>query len=248
VKRTAQIKLGRLPLGRIPRVVGVVTSPDYPLWMSAGTDHCDVMEYRLDQLAGVKNWLERCASVEAGGLPVILTPRLKAEGGVWGKRDADRLPIYEEALNNLSAVDVELRSDIAVQVSSITKRRRKCCIVSFHDFKKTPPLGELMRVAERAQKIGSVIKITTMTHTKADVETLRSLLMCRWEKPICVMGMGPLGKATRTEFPVLGSCLTYGYLDKPAAPGQMAAARLVARLCNLLPRYCKDFTARLHRR
>jgi 3-dehydroquinate dehydratase len=29
---------------------------------------------------------------------------------------------------------------------------------------------------------------------------------------------------------MLGSCLTYGYLDKPTAPGQMSAAELVRRL------------------
>jgi 3-dehydroquinate dehydratase len=49
--------------------------------------------------------------------------------------------------------------------------------------------------------------------------------------------MGALGKQTRTAFPKLGSCLTYGYLDKPAAPGQLAAAALVRRLKKLLPGY-----------
>ena len=235
MKRKSQVRLGHLPLGHIPRVVGVVTSPEFKLGARARRFRCDVLEYRLDQLQGVENWLEACVSVEAAGLPVILTPRLKAEGGAWTHRDADRLPIYETALKDLSAVDVELQSDIVEEVGRLAKRRRKCCIISFHDFGKTPPLPALKRVAERAQRLGSVIKITTMTHTKADVETLRSLLACRWEKPICVMGMGALGKATRTAFPALGSCLTYGYLDKPAAPGQLSAAMLVARLRGLRP-------------
>ncbi|HMP84159.1 MAG TPA: type I 3-dehydroquinate dehydratase, partial [Verrucomicrobiota bacterium] len=110
--------------------------------------------------------------------------------------------------------------------AALAKRQRKCCIVSFHDFKKTPSLAKLKRVASEAQRIGSVIKIVTMANTEADVETLRRLLACKWRKPICVMGMGPLGRVTRVEFPFLGSFLTYGYLDKPAAPGQLSAAQI----------------------
>jgi 3-dehydroquinate dehydratase I len=248
VKGTSRIKLGKLLLGRIPRVVGVVTSPDFDLKANPRSFDCDVLEYRLDQLPDAGNWMERCMAVESCGLPVILTPRLKTEGGGWTKRDADRLPVYETAIKHLSAVDVELRSDIVKNVAAMATRWRKCCIVSYHDFKKTPPLSELMRVAARAQKLGTVIKITTMTHTTADVETLRRLLDCEWEKPICIMGMGALGKATRTDFPVLGSCLTYGYLDKPAAPGQLSAASLVARLRKLLPAYDGDFAARRRHR
>jgi 3-dehydroquinate dehydratase len=41
--------------------------------------------------------------------------------------------------------------------------------------------------------------------------------------------MGPLGPQTRVEFPKLGSCFTYGYLDEPVAPGQPAARDLMRR-------------------
>jgi 3-dehydroquinate dehydratase len=64
----------------------------------------------------------------------------------------------------------------------------------------------------------------------SDVDVLRALLRRRWEKPICVIGMGRAWSKTRIEFAMLGSCLTYGYLDKPTAPGQMSAAELVRRL------------------
>jgi len=47
---------------------------------------------------------------------------------------------------------------------------------------------------------------------------------------LCVIGMGRAWSETRIEFATLGSCLTYGYLDKPAAPGQISAAELVRRL------------------
>jgi len=207
-----------------------------------------VVELRLDQMPGLKDWLNRGLTVESRGVPVIVTVRLKTEGGAWCGTDRARLALYDLALKHLSAVDVELESDIVKKVCALAKKRRKCCIVSFHDFAGTPPSHELKRVAARAQKLGSVIKITTMTKTQADVKTLRRLLACKWKKPICVMGMGALGRQTRTTFPKLGSCLTYGYLDRPAAPGQLSAARIVGRLHTLLPEYGRDFGARRQQR
>jgi 3-dehydroquinate dehydratase len=42
--------------------------------------------------------------------------------------------------------------------------------------------------------------------------------------------MGPAYAQTRVRYPKLGSCLTYGYLDKATAPGQFSAAELTRRL------------------
>jgi 3-dehydroquinate dehydratase len=42
--------------------------------------------------------------------------------------------------------------------------------------------------------------------------------------------MGKLGPQTRVLFPKLGSCLTYGYLDVPVAPGQISARELTLQL------------------
>ena len=42
--------------------------------------------------------------------------------------------------------------------------------------------------------------------------------------------MGEAWKQTRVLFPKLGSCLTYGFLDKPTAPGQMSAEELLRQL------------------
>jgi 3-dehydroquinate dehydratase type I len=67
-----------------------------------------------------------------------------------------------------------------------------------------------------------------MIQREEDVATLRQLLARKWPVPLCVIGMGARGAATRVEFAKLGSCLTYGYLDAPSAPGQPSAAELVA--------------------
>jgi 3-dehydroquinate dehydratase-1 len=41
------------------------------------------------------------------------------------------------------------------------------------------------------------------------------------------MGMGPLGKLSRLTLATAGSCLNYGYLQHPNAPGQWPAKELM---------------------
>ena len=244
-KSTSKTGGGVLALGRLPRVVGVLTSsiPEgFPPSGEVGPS--DLVEIRLDQMPQQKDWLARGRSIEARGLPVILTVRLDSEGGGWNGVDEERLPFFEQALQHLFAVDVELRSPIASQVAMAAKRLGKICILSYHDFERTPPLAELRSIISEGQGVGSVVKISTMIQIKKDIETLQSLLASSWKVPICIIGMGPLGTRTRVSFAALGSCLTYGYLDKPSAPGQLPASELVRQLRALLPKYNKDYIAR----
>jgi 3-dehydroquinate dehydratase-1 len=76
-------------------------------------------------------------------------------------------------------------------------------------------------------------------NSAADEDTLRSLLGRKWKRPLCIIGMGTAWTHTRASFPLLGSCLTYGYLDKPAAPGQIAVADLTRRLREEMAAGCK---------
>jgi 3-dehydroquinate dehydratase-1 len=214
-----------LAIGPVPRVVGTLSTLA-PKGKLCG----DIVEVRLDKMARPSDWLQRCAALQSGGRPVLLTVRLRAEGGSWETDDAQRLDIYQQGLQELAAVDVELSSVISRPVAREAARLKKASVLSFHDFEKTPPLRELCQIVERAHQIGSIAKVSTMIRRASDVDVLRSLLRRRWDKPLCVIGMGRAWSQTRIEFATLGSCLTYGYLDKPTAPGQISAAELVRRL------------------
>jgi 3-dehydroquinate dehydratase type I len=208
-----------------PLVVGVLSSleGDFPL---AG----DIVEVRLDKVSRMPDWLDRCRAIEARGKPVLLTIRLRSEGGEWPVDDENRLHLFADGLRALSAVDVELSSVICGAVTKQAEQLGKVCLVSHHDFEKTPPLPELESIVERAQQNGAVAKVATMIRGEADVEILRALLSRKRKRPLCVIGMGEAWKQTRVLFPKLGSCLTYGYLDKPTAPGQVSAAELVRQI------------------
>jgi len=231
-------------VGKIPRVVGTLSSlaKDFPT--SSLELPSDIVELRLDIVGGRNDWLNRCVTIEAGGSPVILTIRLPSEGGKWSGTDKARLKLYSEALENLSCVDVELRSEIATSVAKLAKNLSKACIVSFHDFDRTPALKELEATIAKASKLGSIVKIATMVKGEEDLRILSALMQRPRDVPICVIGMGSLGAHTRATFTTLGSCMTYGYLDKPSAPGQLSASELANSMRKLIPAYNQDFSVR----
>jgi len=219
-----------LVVGTVPRVVGTLSSLAQPFPAPRQKVPCDVVEVRLDKAGVAPNWLARCQEIEERGWPVIITLRLRNEGGAWAGGDARRLPIFEKALFELAGVDVEWRSKIAYPVAILAKRKRKVCVISYHDFEKTPPAEELEAIVCEAQELASIVKISTRLNGAGDEDVLRALLAEKWKRPLCVIGMGSKWTHTRVLFPKLGSCLAYGYLDKPTAPGQMSAAELTRQL------------------
>jgi 3-dehydroquinate dehydratase-1 len=177
-------------------------------------------------------------------MPVILTVRHKSEGGKWNRPEGERLKLYAEAIKHLAAVDVEFKSSIAPAVAKLARLNRKVCILSHHNFKGMTPLNEIRSVVAGAGKIGSIVKIVTLIESRRSVSHLRDFVREGARVPLCVMGMGYWGESTRVSFPALGSCLTYGYLDVPAAPGQPFAPNLVKQLRQIIPQYDKEFTTR----
>jgi len=183
-------------------------------------------EIRLDHLGPQSDWMPHCRAIESGGTPVILTLRAAYEGGKWSGREGDRLKVLENALPEISAVDVELKSGLAPKL----KGRGPQVIVSYHDFSGTPAIEVLKQKLSEAFQQGDIAKISTMINSGEDIGVLEQLLSQKYPGPLCVIGMGQLGVRTRTEFPRRGSCLTYGYFESPAAPGQRPASTLMELL------------------
>lgn len=235
---------GALPIGDLPRVVGTFSSPpeEFPPTEEIVSD---VVELRVDQMPTGSKWLDCARMLQLRGIPVIATIRMKAEGGNWTGPETERLALLESALPHVSAVDIELKSKLAESVNKSARRHKKACIVSFHDFEKTPPRSQLENIVERAQDMASIVKISTKVSNNEDARALAAILLGKWRVPLCVIGMGPTGTHTRLSFPLFGSCLAYAYLEKPAAPGQLSAARLVEYLTELLPEYGAGRKARL---
>lgn len=214
-------------IGERPKVVAVLTSLEaLERFVALKVKPCHLAEIRLDHIGPELDWVRHCRVIESSGTPVILTLRAAYEGGKWNGTEEERLTILERALPEISAVDVELKSGLAPKLTG----RETQIIASYHDFARTPKFEELRKIAREAFEQGDIAKVSTMINSAGDVAVLEKLLAEKWPGPLCVIGMGELGVKTRTEFPRRGSCLTYGYFETSAAPGQLAAATLMERL------------------
>ncbi len=237
--------IGNIIAGPVPIVVGTISSREaLECFGTVPKDLCDVAEVRLDEIGEFDGWIEACERIESVGVPTMTTIRLASEGGKWARRSNERLALFDRAIKTLAAVDVEFKSDILKDVSSQAKAMGKAVIVSFHDFNETPTESSLLEVIKSAAEHATVVKVSTMVRTESDIATLKGLLDADFGVPLCVIGMGALGTRTRTAFPVLGSALTYGYLDAPSAPGQLPATILVDYLRLNLPAYNQQFVVR----
>lgn len=240
------LQMGKLTVGTIPRVVGTIALPNTLEHFPKDEDvWCDIVEVRLDLIGtDLAKWLDHCEAIEARGWPVLLTIRLQAEGGKWTRPEPDRLEFFDLAVRRLTALDVELHSQLLPEISEIVRTHKKILVVSHHDFSGTPDVAVLSNFATKARQYGSIVKVSTMIKTHEDIDSLRGLLQIEWGVPLCIIGMGDEAAWTRARFSAMGSCLTYGYLDKPVAPGQLSARELVKQIRKLVPAYDQEWLNR----
>ncbi len=193
--------------------------------------NCDMVEVRLD-LIGLcgGDWPELCGAIEKQGRPVLLTIRDSCEGGSWRGLEEERLALYREGLNVVSAVDVEIDSSILKVLASEAHQQGVRVVGSFHDFNRTPTLAQLKAVEKRGRRLGAdIVKMAAMVNTPEDLAQLLAM-PAHATGPICVLGMGALGSVSRVTLPCAGSCLAYGSLVTATAPGQLSCRQLEKEL------------------
>jgi 3-dehydroquinate dehydratase-1 len=229
-------QIGALTIGPAPAVVGVVSRAETLLKLRSEAPRCEIIELRAD-LIGAR--LEAVLPPDAPAQPPrILTVRCAREGGGWVGSENDRIGRYVDLLPRAQAVDVEIESGAFAPVAAAARAAGRRVIGSFHDFAATPDAARLHALIERAARDGAdIVKIASWTATEDDVRRLEALLGDARPVPLAVMGMGPLGIASRLRLAVAGSCLVYGYLDEATAPGQLCAGEWVDRLIEILPAY-----------
>lgn len=233
-------RMGQLEIGRVPRVVGTVSSLAALRKAAASRARpYDILEVRLDLIGpSTRGWQALCRKAQRAGLPVLLTIRSAWEGGGWEGRDRERAAIYEKALPYVSAVDLEMASQELWPIARKARKAGKTVIASFHDFRGTCPAAKLRGIARHARDMRAhVVKIATYIRDPADAIELFGLLRETSDGPLCVIGMGPLGLHTRVSLACAGSALTYGFIDRSAAPGQLPCFALDGLLRLMCPAF-----------
>lgn len=190
----------------------------------------DLLEVRLDALplTGLPvRW----------PLPVIATARHPGEGGAGNLSQSSRQALLESALPWASALDIELRSAHSLApVIAHTHQQGRTLILSHHDFKATPTLPMLKKLASQAAAHGAdLFKVATLLRDRHDLQRLIDLQLSRTEIPVIAMGMGDAGQFSRIVLAGFGTPLCYGWLGSPQVPGQWPAQKLRGILGEVLP-------------
>ncbi len=183
----------------------------------------DLFELRLDRLVNCVD--EVNAAIDRLPAPFIITARDPREGGATHLSVPRRRALLLQFLPHAAWVDVELQSARSLApVLRSARAHRIPTIISFHDFKTTPPAARLDEIASAARSLGAgIIKVATRTDTPAQLDALLDFFESqRGATNVVAMGMGKLGRASRLELARRGSLLNYAHLGTPAAAGQLS--------------------------
>jgi 3-dehydroquinate dehydratase-1 len=182
----------------------------------------DMIELRLDL---VNKPIQAIKAVRlATTKPIIATNRLKTEGGMFQGSERERIELLLQAAPFADFVDIEL---LAEQRDEFMARVNKPVIVSYHDFLGMPDEDEMARILEKMKKTGAIYAKIAVT-PKNLRDNLRILgLLLDADMPLCMIAMGNIGRHLRAVAPLYGSVLTYGFVAKSSAPGQMSLAELI---------------------
>jgi 3-dehydroquinate dehydratase-1 len=222
------VSIGSVQLGEVPRVVAIIDEfHDMHHIKELSKIGVDILEIRLDLLGGDIPSL--CLFVDKikkfTGFPCIATVRQTEEN------KNNRLDIFKAVIPFADAVDIEIDASIARQV--IAHAQAKTIIVSEHDFEKTPEISHLESIVTKADALGAhIVKIATMAHHRNDVvRLLEFTAACAARtKNLVSIAMGEYGNVTRVLAPMFGSLLTYGFVKKAVAPGQLSVHKLIEEL------------------
>jgi 3-dehydroquinate dehydratase I len=176
----------------------------------------DLLELRIDAMKDPDP--QEVASLMKGiPHPLIATNRMKEEGGFYEGSKTERTEILLEAAKYADYVDIELRTEDKYRSKII--KASKSTIISYHNFKKTPSVHELLKIVKSAHKLGDIAKFAVMPSNLQD--TLRVLEVLSQVNNTIGIAMGDLGRYTRVVAPLFGSPITYASLINESAPGQM---------------------------
>ncbi len=178
----------------------------------------DVLELRIDLLDADAR--QSLLAIKKIGLPVIITNRMKQEGGACAMDEDERIQTLLSLMPLTDAVDIEL---CAHDMDTVVKRAKsggKTVIVSTHDFRKTPGKDVMKGIIEESFDAGAdIAKLSVMPGSLDDVLSLLEITL-HAKGTVCTIAMGEKGRHSRFIAPIYGSVMTYGYVEKPVAPGQ----------------------------
>ncbi len=181
---------------------------------------CDLVELRVDLL----DEAERARAAEFPKkvpVPVILTYRRTADGGVFAGEEAARKAFFKKALAAAGFAYVDFEDDFRdAELTALAARSQTRIIRSLHIFdnaysKGSDPIEYALELCRRLKGATNEIpKVAFMPQSEADVERFFAGTEDFDEFPHILCAMGELGLPTRVSAGRCHSFLTYTSLSK----------------------------------
>ena len=199
----------------------------------------DMVEWRADYFTEIQDLEQTLVTLRAlrnklSNKELLFTFRTKEEGGEAQIRldDYKELCLSVCKLQLVDMIDIELAQAefLGRYFIKQLKETQTICLMSYHNFERTPKDAELIFKIGLMQQMGADIgKLALMPQQLNDVLRTMSLIQKAhsfYDLPLAVMAMGDLGKITRVAGELMGSQFTFGYFGENSAPGQIQVEML----------------------
>ncbi|HVA64498.1 MAG TPA: shikimate dehydrogenase [Terriglobales bacterium] len=154
---------------------------------------------------------------------VIATCRKQTYGGGFkGSAEAEWRILHDAALAGCALVDIELQSAERLAAGALSELRQHTnLIVSYHDFKTTPPLAPLLK-RMRAIPADLYKLVPTASTWRQNIELLRFVDANSGPQALVAFCMGEVGLLSRLLSLRVGGAFTFAALeaDEATASGQ----------------------------
>jgi 3-dehydroquinate dehydratase-1 len=208
---------------RKPRICASIVSNDLEAAKSV-EPIVDLFEVRIDLIGD--GWQGLARQLKK---PWIACNRSADEDGSWEGSEAKR---REELLSALELgagiIDIELVTGNRQEMVQLIKKRAQC-LLSFHDFEKTPSLDRMRELIQKQLEAGAdICKVVTTAQKFEDNLAVLQLISDFPKARVVAFAMGPLGFNSRIMCPLVGGDFIYASSEtgKEAAPGQITVKEL----------------------
>jgi len=198
----------------------------------------NLLEARIDLFSSkdIKNIGALLSKMKkTAGMPIIATVRGSKEQGLTAGtrhtahlKDPERKDLLEKVLPFADILDIELASDsINSGIIKLAHKIKKIVILSCHDFKSMPSKKRVNALFRKFKSLGGdIFKIAATPKTPSDVNNFLATCLSLKGTARIFIAMGEIGTPSRIAGFSCGSCMTYGYVNKPTAPGQLSVKEL----------------------